>query len=213
MTIFVLASASPARRRLLESAGLSPMVHVSEVDEDLLAARLGDVSPRELCQALALAKARNVASTLGESGDSDGRRFLVLGCDSVLDVDGVALGKPKDSAEIRARWSSMSGRSGLLLTGHALVDVAPDGAVRAEVTEVATTVVRFGRPSAAEIDAYVDDGEPFNVAGAFTIDGRGGAFVEGIDGDHGNVIGVSLPLVRRMVTEVGVTWTDLWTHP
>ncbi len=210
---FVLASASPARRRLLESAGLSPMVHVSQVDEDLLAGSLGAVSPRELCRALALAKARDVAASLGQPGHPDRLRCLVLGCDSVLDLDGVALGKPRDSEDVRQRWALMSGRSGLLLTGHALVDLDPDGSVRAEVSEVAATVVRFGRPSRAEIDAYISDGEPFHVAGAFTIDGRAGAFVEGIDGDHGTVIGVSLPLVRRMVNKVDVTWTDLWTHP
>ena len=185
---------------------------MSSVDEDAVAAQLGAVRPRDLSLALAAAKARDVAATLAADAELSGRRLLVLGCDSLLEVDAVALGKPADAGVARRRWADLSGRSGLLHTGHALIDVSPDGEITSERAAVATTLVRFGRPSSEEIEAYIARGEPLQVAGAFTIDGLGGAFVDGIDGDHSNVIGVSLPLVRRMVTEVGLRWTDLWTH-
>ena len=207
----VLASASPARLRVLRSAGLAPQVRVSSVDEDTVAGQLGAVLPRDIGLALAVAKARDVAATLATDVEFSGRRVLVLGCDSLLEVDAVALGKPADADVARRRWVQLSGRSGLLHTGHALIDVAPDGEVTSERAAVASTLVRFGRPSSEEIEAYLGTGEPLQVAGSFTIDGLGAAFIDGIDGDHTNVIGVSLPLVRRMVTETGLQWTDLWT--
>lgn len=131
---------------------------------------------------------------------------LVLGCDSVLELDGEALGKPRDEEEARARWRAMRGRSGVLHSGHCLRDVASDRVAAA----TASTTVHFAEVSDAEIDAYVATGEPLHVAGAFTIDGFGGAFVTGIEGDHHNVVGVSLPLLRELVLELGHAWPDLW---
>ncbi|MEZ0065312.1 septum formation protein [Streptacidiphilus sp. MAP12-20] len=191
----VLASASPARLGLLRQAGLDPKVIVSGVDEDALTAP----TPGELALVLAEAKAAAVA---GQLGDDE----LVVGCDSVLELDGQALGKPADAAEARARWHAMRGRSGVLQTGHCVIDVRTG----ARASATASTTVRFGTPDDAEIDAYIASGEPLHVAGAFTLDGRSAPFLEGIDGDHGNVIGLSLPLLRTLLAQVGVRITDLW---
>ncbi|GAB3648428.1 Maf family protein [Streptomyces sparsus] len=193
----VLASRSPARLGLLRQAGLVPDVVVSGVDEDALSAD----TPTELAGKLAEAKAEAVA------GRPEAAGALVVGCDSVLELDGRALGKPADEAEALARWKDMRGRSGVLLTGHCLIDAA-DGR-RASAT--AATTVRFGDPSDAEIAAYVASGEPLHVAGAFTLDGRSAPFVDGIDGDPSNVIGLSLPLLRRLLAELHVPLTDLWS--
>jgi septum formation protein len=190
----VLASASPARLAVLRAAGISPDVIVSGVDEDAFSAP----STEELTQVLATAKATAVASQL-----SDG---LVIGCDSMLDLDGRAYGKPGSPAEAAARWHRMSGKSGTLFTGHCLIDVASGKSVAA----VAATTVRFGTPTAAEIVAYVATGEPLGMAGGFTIEGLGGWFVDSIDGDHNNVIGISVPLLRRLFLDLGVTIPDLW---
>ncbi|GAA3029250.1 nucleoside triphosphate pyrophosphatase [Streptosporangium longisporum] len=194
MTQIVLASASPARLALLRSAGLDPQVIVSGVDEAALTAD----SPAELCLALARAKAAVVAGKL-----SDG---LVIGCDSVLELDGRAYGKPSSPEEAVARWHGMRGREGRLLTGHCVIDVVNGR----EAADVGATTVRFGTPDDDEIAAYVATGEPLHVAGAFTLDGRGGWFVEGIDGDHGNVLGLSLPLLRRLLATLGVPVPTLW---
>ncbi|GAA1408570.1 Maf family protein [Kitasatospora putterlickiae] len=191
----VLASASPARLGLLRQAGLDPRVVVSGVDEDALTA----ATPGELALALAEAKAGAVAAGL-----TDGE--LVVGCDSVLELDGLALGKPADEAEALARWASMRGRAGVLRTGHCVIDTA--NGRRASAT--ASTTVRFGTPDDAEVAAYVATGEPLHVAGAFTLDGRSAPFIEGVDGDPGNVIGLSLPLLRTLLAEVDVRITDLW---
>ncbi|GHF62029.1 Maf-like protein [Streptomyces mashuensis] len=192
----VLASQSPARLGLLRQAGLAPDVIVSGVDEDALDAP----TPGELALVLATAKADAVAALDAAAG------ALVVGCDSVLELDGRALGKPADAEEATARWKDMRGRAGVLRTGHCLIDTATGR--RAAAT--ASTTVRFGEPSDAEIAAYVASGEPLHVAGAFTLDGRSAPFVEGIEGDPGNVIGLSLPLLRRLLAEVGVEITDLW---
>ncbi|GHF16346.1 MULTISPECIES: Maf family protein [Streptomyces] len=192
----VLASASPARLGLLRQAGLAPEVIVSGVDEDALDAP----TPAELALVLAEAKAAAVAARPEAAG------ALVVGCDSVLELDGQALGKPADAEEATARWKSMRGRSGELRTGHCVIDTATGR--RASAT--ASTTVRFGEPDDAEIAAYVASGEPLHVAGAFTLDGRSAPFIEGIDGDPGNVIGLSLPLLRRLLAELGVPITDLW---
>ncbi|MCT9931062.1 Maf-like protein [Planotetraspora sp. A-T 1434] len=194
MTELVLASASPARLGVLRAAGLDPKVIVSGVDEDALVAD----SPEGLCLALAEAKAAAVAGSLAEG--------LVIGCDSMLELDGVAYGKPSSPEDAIARWRSMRGRTGRLLTGHCVIDVAAGRTV----SEVASTVVRFGTPTDDEVSAYVASGEPLRVAGAFTLDGLGGWFVEGIEGDHGNVLGISLPLIRRLLDELGVSVTHLW---
>ena len=191
----VLASASPARLKLLRDAGLDPKVIVSGVDEDALTA----ASPRELALVLAEAKADAVAAGLG--GEE-----IVVGCDSVLELDGRALGKPADAAEALERWRAMRGRSGVLRTGHCVVDRRTG----LRVSEVAATTVRFGTPSDDEVAAYIATGEPLHVAGAFTLDGYASPFVDGVDGDPGNVIGLSLPLLRRLLAGIGVGIVDLW---
>lgn len=137
-----------------------------------------------------------------------GAGTFVVGCDSMLEIDGRIVGKPGDPETAVERWRSMRGATGILHTGHTLVRL-PDGAT----TEgVSSTVVHFARPSDAEIEAYVATGEPLWCAGAFTIDGLGGAFVEGVEGDPHGVVGLSLPLLRRLVIELGGSWTDLWAQ-
>jgi septum formation protein len=192
----VLASGSPARLAVLRAAGLDPEVVVSGVDENAFTAG----TPAELAGLLARAKAAAVAA-----GRADG---LVIGCDSLLDLDGRALGKPASAAEAAARWREMSGRTGTLVTGHCVIDAATGR----QAAAVAATRVRFGTPSGEEIAAYVASGEPLAVAGAFTLDGRGGWFVDGIDGDYGTVLGVSLPLLRRLLADLGVSLTSLWAR-
>jgi septum formation protein len=194
----VLASASPARLATLRSAGIEPVVIVSGVDES----QVQGLPPAELALQLAELKCAAVAGRgdLPEDG-------LVLGCDSVLELDGQAFGKPRDAEEAAARWRQMRGRSGVLHTGHSLRESA-SGRVAAAT---ASTTVHFAEVSDDEITAYVATGEPLAVAGAFTVDGLGGAFVKGVEGDHHNVVGLSLPLVRELVAELGRAWTDLWT--
>lgn len=194
----VLASASPARLATLRSAGIDPQVIVSGVDES----RLDGLPPAELALQLAELKCAAVATRDDLPGEA-----LVLGCDSVLELDGAALGKPASAADAVERWRAMRGRSGVLHTGHCLREAA-SGRVAAAT---ASTTVHFADVSDAEIAAYVATGEPLWVAGAFTIDGLGGAFVTGIEGDHHNVVGVSLPLLRDLVAELGHEWTGLWT--
>ncbi|ARQ68913.1 Maf family protein [Streptomyces marincola] len=192
----ILASQSPARLGLLRQAGLAPEVIVSGVDEDALTAP----APADLARVLAEAKAAAVAARPEAAG------ALVVGCDSVLELDGQAFGKPADAEEAVARWTSMRGRAGVLHTGQCVIDTA-DGAL---ASETASTTVRFGTPSDAEIAAYVASGEPLRVAGAFTLDGRSAPFVDGIEGNAGTVIGLSLPLLRTLLARVGTGITDLW---
>jgi len=192
----VLASASPARLAVLRAAGLDPDVIVSGVDEDAFDAP----TTAELTGLLAAAKAAAVASSL-----TDG---LVIGCDSLLDLDGRPYGKPASPEEAIAGWHQMTGTSGTLCTGHCVIDVTTGRHAAA----VATTTVRFGTPTDDEIDAYVATGEPLKMAGAFTIEGLGGWFVDSIDGDHNNVIGISVPLLRRLLLDLGVTIPALWSQ-
>jgi septum formation protein len=199
----VLASASPARRRLLAAAGLAVEIRPSGVDETVPASMPAVAAVDELARRKAAAVAAILAADATESVP-----ILVLGCDSMLEFDGVALGKPADAAEAVARWHTIRGRSGVLHTGHCLTDAASG---RTQATVVSTTV-HFGSPDEAELAAYVASGEPLEVAGAFTLDGRGSAFVAGIEGDAGNVIGVSVPAVRRLLDDLGYAIVDLWVN-
>jgi septum formation protein len=196
VTRLVLASASPARLATLRSAGLDPEVLVSGVDES----QVRSTDPAALAGELARLKARAVAPKVPDA--------VVVGCDSVLGLDGAVHGKPADPAEAVARWRAMRGRSGVLHTGHCVI--APGGR---EVLRSAATTVHFADVTDREIEAYVATGEPLQVAGAFTVDGLGGAFVRGIEGDHHNVVGISLPLLREMFAEVDVAWVSLWSGP
>jgi septum formation protein len=198
VTAIVLASASPARLAVLRAAGLEPEVVVSDVDETAFSA----ATPAELAGQLARAKAAAVAAGLPDQLAG----ALVIGCDSLLDLGGRALGKPASAVEAAARWREMSGRSGTLVTGHCVINAATGQ----QAAAVEATTIRFGAPSERQIAAYVASGEPLAVAGAFTLDGRGGWFVDGIDGDHGNVLGISLPLLRRLLSELGFDVTELW---
>ncbi|GAA1478540.1 Maf family protein [Nocardioides aestuarii] len=194
----VLASQSPARLSVLRSAGIEPVVIVSGVDES----RLDGLPPDELALQLAELKCAAVA---GRDDVPEGA--LVVGCDSVLDLGGEALGKPEDAADAVRRWQAMRGRSGVLHTGHCLRDTATGHVAAA----VGSTTVHFADVTDEEIAAYVATGEPLHVAGAFTVDGLGAAFITGIEGDHHNVVGLSLPLLRDLVAELGHAWPDLWS--
>jgi septum formation protein len=194
----VLASASPGRLRTLTSVGLKPTVVVSGVDEDTITA----ANPSKLVERLAVAKARKVASEL-PSGQADA---VVIGCDSMLDVDGTTLGKPGTPAAAAARWRQLRATSAVLRTGHCLIDAATGR----QVSRTASTTVRFANLSDDEIAVYVATGEPIDVAGAFTIDGLGGAFVTTLDGDPHNVVGISLPLIRELLPAIGLHWLDIW---
>ena len=190
----VLASASPARLTTLRDAGLDPEVVVSGVDEDTVEV----TEPSSYALKLAQLKAVAVAA--------HSPRALVIGCDSVLELDGQVLGKPTGADDAVSRWQRMRGRAGVLHTGHCVVDTHRE----VWLGRAAATQVRFAQVSDEEIAAYVATGEPLQVAGAFTIDGLGGAFVSGITGDPHNVVGISVPLLRLMFDELGFEWTDFW---
>jgi septum formation protein len=201
----VLASQSPARFQVLRGAGVEPVQYVSGVDEDALAESMPGAAPEQLVAALAEAKARTVAEAVA----ADHPDSVVVGCDSMLAHDGLLVGKPGSPERARERWVLMGGGTGVLLTGHAVLRVQ-GGALGDLATGTAQTTIRFGAPSPAEIDAYIATGEPMDVAGGFTLDGYGGWFVDGVDGDPSSVIGISLPLTRRLLVEVGVSVVDLW---
>lgn len=210
----VLASASPARLATLRAAGVEPVVHVSDVDENAAVAAAeavhGALHPADTALLLARAKAEAVARARRDADEADS---LVLGCDSVLELDGEVHGKPVDAAEATLRWRRMRGRSGVLHTGHWVVDDRdPDeGGTHGTLGATASTTVHFARLDDDEIAAYVATGEPLRVAGAFTLDGLGAPYVTAIEGDPSNVVGVSLPLLRELLGELGVAWRDLRT--
>jgi septum formation protein len=207
MTRLVLASASPGRRKVLRQAGIDPLVIVSGVDEDAVVAGLDpDATPGDVTTALAAAKADAVAHTLDSAVAAD---CVVIGCDSMLYRDGELRGKPASFDEARRYWESMSGRSGQLYTGHCVIRMR-DAAVSHCVVESACTTIDFARPSDADLAAYLASGESLRVAGGFTIDGLGGWFIDRIEGDPSNVIGLSLPLVRRLLAQSGLSLATAW---
>jgi septum formation protein len=207
VTRVVLASASSGRRKVLRQAGIDPLVVVSGVDEDAVAARLTpDSPPGEVTTALAVAKADAVAQLLDGAVAAD---CVVIGGDSLLYRNATLLGKPASADAARLGWQQMAGTVGELYTGHCVIRLAANGVVH-RVAEATATTVRFGVPSPEELDAYIASGEPTEVAGGFTIDGLGGWFIEGVTGDPSAVVGISLPLIRRLFERVGLLVSDLW---
>ncbi|MDX1884101.1 nucleoside triphosphate pyrophosphatase [Mycolicibacterium sp. 120270] len=207
MTRVVLASASSGRRMVLRQAGIDPVILVSGVDEDAVIAALGaEAAPADVANALAAAKAEQVVANLEPAPASD---CVVIGCDSMLLIDGRLCGKPESVDGARRQWESMRGRAGHLHTGHCVIRVR-DGVVVNREVECDSTTVHFGTPTDDELAAYLATGESLQVAGAFTIDGLGGWFIDGIEGDPSNVIGLSLPTMRRLLHRVGLSIAGLW---
>ncbi len=192
----VLASASPSRERLLRSAGLNPEIRVSGIDEE--DSRYSDLSPKELVIALAIVKAHTVKNLIDFPA-------IIIGCDSTFEFEGRSLGKPITADVARERARKLNGKFGLLHTGHCIIDTAKE----IEFSDVASSKVYFAEMSDLEIDDYVATGEPLNVAGGFTLDGLSAPFISRIEGDASNVIGLSLPLLRRAIVELGYNWFDL----
>lgn len=226
----LLASASPARLSTLRRAGVFPTVRVSGVDEKRAVAEavdpFGELSPDQEALILARAKAESVAREMHEALENGSTVpsslpdqpdinpaacAFVIGCDSVLEFEGETLGKPYQPDTAVARWKRVAGHTATLHSGHWLIDMrSPEhGGTGATTGEVASTVVHFGSIDTEEIEAYVATGEPLHAAGGFTIDGIGGPYIDGIEGDHHNVVGISLPLVRRMLENLGVPWREL----
>ena len=207
MTRLVLASASPGRRKVLRQAGIDPLVIVSGVDEDAVVAGLDpDAAPGNVTTALAAAKADAVAHILEPAVAAD---CVVVGCDSMLFRDGELLGKPASADAAREGWRRMAGTSGQLYTGHCVIRLR-DNRIAYRASDATCTTVNFGVPPPADLDAYVERGEPLAVAGGFTLDGLGGWFIDGVEGDPSAVIGIGLPLTRRLLEHAGVSISQLW---
>lgn len=198
MPSIILASASPSRKRLLEAAGVNAQIVISDVDEE------DDIylsmPPKEMVVALAIVKAHTVREILVGTG-------LIIACDSTFEFEGVSLGKPLTPEVARERARLLSGKSGYLHTGHCILDTERG----IEIADIATTKVNFSELSDQEIDDYVASGEPLNVAGGFTLDGLSSAFISSIEGDYTNVIGLSVPLLRQMTSQLGYAWHEI-TH-
>ena len=206
-TRVVIGSASSGRLRVLRSAGIDPLVLVSGVDEDEIVERLGvEADPADVVSALARAKAEAVAGVLDPAVAADA---VVIGCDSMLYVGGRLCGKPGTPEQARRQWESMAGTAGQLFTGHCVIRSLA-GAPPRTAAAAAVTTVRFGVPTDSELEAYIASREPLGVAGGFTIDGLGGWFIDGIDGDPSNVVGLGLSLTRRLFEDVGLALGELW---
>jgi septum formation protein len=207
MTRVVLASASTGRLKVLRQSGIDPLVIVSDVDEDAVAGRLApDATPAEVTTALATAKANTVAHRLDSTLTAD---CVVIGCDSMLHHNGKLVGKPDSADTARRQWRLMAGTAAELHTGHCIIRMR-NGTVVHQASESACTTVVFGTPSDHELEAYIRSGEPLRVAGGFTLDGLGGWFVDAVHGDPSTVIGIGLPLTRRMLHDAGFSPMDLW---
>jgi septum formation protein len=207
MTRVVLASASPGRRKVLRQAGIDPLVVVSGVDEEAALAALGTNPVADhATTALAIAKAEAVVGMLDASVSAD---CVVIGCDSMLHCDGRLRGKPDSVSAARDGWHTMAGRSGQLHTGHCLIRMHHN-AIAYQEAESSVTTVHFGSPSSQDLETYLLSGEPTAVAGGFTLDGLGGWFIDGVSGDPSSVIGIGLPLIRRLLEPAGLSISDLW---
>jgi septum formation protein len=211
-----LASTSPARLMLLRQAGIEPLTAAPDVDEEAVIAAVEaregrTLPPAEHVLLLARRKAADVAARL--AADDPGFEGLVVGGDSMFELDGQILGKPHEPAVATARWHAMRGRTGILHSGHSVFRLVPGEPPREAHAVAAASVTFAADVTDAEIDAYVASGEPLSVAGAFTVDSLGGAFIERVDGDPSTVVGMSLSTLRALVRELGVVWTDLWSRP
>ena len=210
MTRLVLASTSPARLSLLRAGGIEPITIAPGVDEEAVAARAESMgligSPQDLVLILAKAKAEAVVA------HPDAQNALIIGCDSALEFNGKTLGKPHEAAVAKARWRDLRGNFGTLHSGHWLIDNRSGVTMPPATGKTSSTKVHFANISDSEIDAYVATGEPLQVAGAFTIDGLGGAFLSSIEGDTHTVIGLSLPTLRELSHVLGVEYTSYWNR-
>ncbi len=196
MPQIVLASQSASRRRLLEGAGISPLVKISHVDEET--DFFNAMTPADMVIALAVTKAHTVREAIDFPA-------IIIGCDSTFDVDGVSFGKPGSPEVARERAMAISGRSGLLHTGHCVIDTEQGR----EIVDRITTKVTFSKMSDEEIDDYIASEEPLNVAGGFTLDGFGSPFIPIIEGDYTNVVGISMPFIRSAMSQLGYSWPQV----
>ena len=192
----VLASQSTSRRRLLEGAGITPTVMVSHVDEET--EFFNAMTPADMVIALAVTKAHTVREQIDFPA-------IIIGCDSTFDVDGISFGKPGTPEIAKERALAISGRSGLLHTGHCIIDTVQGR----EIADRVTTKVTFSEMSNVEIDDYIASGEPLQVAGGFTLDGFGSPFIPVIEGDYTNVVGLSMPFLRSAMSQLGYSWPEV----
>ncbi len=211
MTRLVLASASSGRRKVLRQAGIDPLIVVSGVDEDAVVAELdAEAAPADVVTVLAAAKADAVVRTLDPAVAAD---CVVIGCDSMLYRDGQLIGKPVSADAALTGWQQMAGKSAELYTGHCVIRLR-DNSIHYQAADATCTTVNFGVPSPGDLEAYIAHGEPLAVAGGFTLDGLGGWFIDSVEGDPSAVIGISLPLTRRLLADAQLSISDLWaTNP
>jgi septum formation protein len=206
----ILASASPARLATLVGAGINPIVRVSHIDEEAIESSMSASTPSEIAQALARAKCEKIIQELADANEL-APNTIIIGCDSVFELNGKPYGKPQNAIEAKSRWQEMMNKTGTLHTGH-YITFTNERSQQSSAEATASTQVHLGELTEPEMDAYLLTGEPFAVAGGFTLDGFGGAFVQGVTGDPSNVVGISLPTVRNLLQQLGITWTDLWNQ-